>query len=261
MQALRPTLESLQTQVFRPNCAIVVMCTRGSLELQINFQQFRCTTGHFIIIIPQQIVQFTSISPDFDGLAMAFANSFLQTLNIGSILQPSLSVRQSPLVEAIPGVEEAFTNLYGMIRGLLFAPNHPHRDHVMRLLVEAYFFGMYHYLQNTPIRLNTAEFHTDSFLRLAQQQARQHHEIDYYASQLGLSKKRLAACVSQVTGRTVSDWIDSHILLEAKWQLKSTQKSVKQIAAELYFSSPSSFGAWFKHHTDTTPALFRQLGQ
>lgn len=261
LQAQRPSLEPLLGQSFRPDWAVVVMCTQGSLDLCVGYRQFCCPSGHFVITLPHQIVQLNRLSPDFDGLVMAFASPFLQSLNIGSALQPYISVRRQPLIKAVPGIEEPFTNLYNMMRGLLRVPDHPHRDHVMHLLLEAYFFGMYYYLQGDPHQLTTAEFHTDSFLQLVEQQACRHHDVDYYASQLSLSKKRLTACVSQTTGRTASDWIDSHLFLEAKWQLQSTQKSVKQIAALLNFSTPSSFGAWFKHHSGITPAAFRQQEQ
>jgi len=261
VQAQRPIFEVLLGHAFRPNWAIVVMCTKGSFDATIGYRQFCCSSGHFLITLPQQIVQLNHISPDFDGLVVALASPLLQALNIGSVLQPYLAVRRQPLIVAVPGVEEPFTNFYNMLRGLLQVPDFPHRDHAIRLLVEANFYGMYYFLQKDVHQLATAEFHADSFLQLVAQQACCHHDVSYYASQLKISRKRLTACITQTTGRTASDWIDSYLLLEAKWQLQSTQKSVKQIAALLNFSTPSSFGAWFKHHTGTTPVNFRQQGQ
>ena len=45
--------------------------------------------------------------------------------------------------------------------------------------------------------------------------------------------------------------------MEAKMQLKSTSKTVQQIAFELNFPNQSFFGKYFKKNTSLTPSEYR----
>lgn len=99
-----------------------------------------------------------------------------------------------------------------------------------------------------------AELHTEQFLRLVEQHFRQQHSLDWYASQLNVSPKRLRICVKQTSGRTATEWIDRHRLHEATRLLRQGHRSVKEVAAALGFPNQSAFGTWFKRQTGTSPS-------
>ena len=58
-------------------------------------------------------------------------------------------------------------------------------------------------------------------------------------------------------GKTASDVINDHIILEAKRFLLATSEQVNQIAYHLGYEDPSYFIRFFKKHTGYTPEAFR----
>ncbi|CAM1372457.1 AraC family transcriptional regulator [Tenacibaculum litopenaei] len=84
------------------------------------------------------------------------------------------------------------------------------------------------------------------------------HSPSYYASILNIHPNHLNAVVKSITGQTALNTIHTHILKLAKAELLQTAKSVKEIAYQLHFDSPSHFGAFFKKHTGSTPITYRK---
>ncbi len=84
------------------------------------------------------------------------------------------------------------------------------------------------------------------------------HSTSYYAQKLNVHPNHLNAVVKTITGKTALHQIHHHILQLAKSQLVQTQKSVKEIAYELYFESPNNFSAFFKKQSGFTPGNYRK---
>ncbi|GAB4006594.1 AraC family transcriptional regulator [Spirosoma migulaei] len=79
-----------------------------------------------------------------------------------------------------------------------------------------------------------------------------------YAEQLNLSTPYLNECVKTATGHSVSFHIQQRIVLEAKRLLHHSDKSVKEIAAELGYEDYSYFVRLFRKAAGMTPLAFRR---
>ena len=75
-----------------------------------------------------------------------------------------------------------------------------------------------------------------NFIRLLPQHFAEHHDIAFYASALNISSVYLSRVVRQVTGRTVIDYINQHLLMEASYLLRTTSLSITEIADRLHFA-------------------------
>jgi AraC family transcriptional activator of pobA len=82
--------------------------------------------------------------------------------------------------------------------------------------------------------------------------------VNFYAEQLCVHPNHLSAVVKRETGNPALTFIHSQIIEEAKLLLLESEMSVKQIAYRLAFKEPSHFNAFFRKHTDITPATFRK---
>ncbi|MCR4811332.1 MAG: AraC family transcriptional regulator [Bacteroidales bacterium] len=235
---------------------VLLLCRGGTIDLRLNHHNLHITPNTALIILPRMIVETLAVSEDASILTLLLSERFTKSLNLGSSVRTSLSIRRQPLLTMPQGLSSAFLNIYGMIRGMLQQPSHPHLDHVLRLLLEAAFFGIGPYLLSAEsMRVaSAAELHTEQFLHLVEQNFRQHHALDWYAQQLDITPKRLSICVKQTSGRNSTEWIDQHILLEADKLLRDRTLTVKEIASFLGFPNQSSFGTWFKRHTNICPS-------
>ncbi len=235
---------------------VFLMCRSGLLHIRLNYHELSLVAGQILIALPGMIIDTLEVSPDFRATTMILSERFTDSLNLGSSYRIMLSIQRQPVVTLMAGMEDAMLNFVGMIRGLLTLPSHPNLDRVVHLLFEAWFFGFGPYLHSTESQriATTAEQHTEHFLRLVEQNFRQQHSLDWYASQMSITTKRLGICVKQTSGRTAADWIERHRLLEAVHLLRGGKLSVKEISFRLGFPNQSTFGTWFKRHTGASPS-------
>ena len=96
-----------------------------------------------------------------------------------------------------------------------------------------------------------------AFMRLLNQHFIEHHDISFYAEQLHITTIHLSRIVRQVTGRTVVDYINQMLLMEASWLLQTTDQSIAAISEQLHFSDQSSFGRFFTRMKGVSPKAYR----
>jgi len=76
---------------------------------------------------------------------------------------------------------------------------------------------------------------------------------DFYARKMELSTKRLNEIVKKVSGYTITQIIHNRLILEAKREMVSKDKTIQTISIELGFENPSYFSRFFKKHELITP--------
>ena len=96
-----------------------------------------------------------------------------------------------------------------------------------------------------------------AFMRLLNQHFIEHHYIGFYAEQLHITTIHLSRIVRQVTGRTVVNYINQMLLMEAAWLLQTTDLSIAAISERLHFSDQSSFGRFFTRMKGISPKAYR----
>ncbi len=97
-----------------------------------------------------------------------------------------------------------------------------------------------------------------NFIRILPLHFAEHHDIAFYASQLNISNVYLSKVVRQVTGRTVVDYINQFLTMEASFLLSTSQLSIVQIAERLHFADLSSFSKFFSRMKGLSPKAYRE---
>ncbi|MCD6010766.1 MAG: helix-turn-helix protein [Flavipsychrobacter sp.] len=97
----------------------------------------------------------------------------------------------------------------------------------------------------------------DQFLSLLETNISENKEVSYYAGLLNLSPYQLNAITRETLGKTSSEVINEHIVLEARRHVLGTSAQVKEIAYHLGFEDPSYFIRFFKRHTGYSPEALR----
>lgn len=97
----------------------------------------------------------------------------------------------------------------------------------------------------------------DEFQELLETNFAEHKQPSYYAEKLNLSLYQLNGITKSMLGKTSSEVINDHIVLEAKRYLRATTDQVNQIAFHLGYDDPSYFIRFFKKHTGQSPETFR----
>jgi AraC family transcriptional activator of pobA len=97
----------------------------------------------------------------------------------------------------------------------------------------------------------------EELLALVETHIADHKQVSQYADRLNLSPYQLNAITRATLGKTCSEIINEHIILEAKRHLLATSGQVKQIAHQLGYEDVSYFIRFFKKHTGHSPEAFR----
>jgi AraC-like DNA-binding protein len=84
-----------------------------------------------------------------------------------------------------------------------------------------------------------------------------HKQVSEYAAMMNLSVYQLNAITKETLGKTCSELINEHIILEAKRYLLATADQINQIADLLGYEDVSYFIRFFKKHTGHSPETFR----
>ncbi|MDB5276620.1 MAG: helix-turn-helix protein [Ferruginibacter sp.] len=98
----------------------------------------------------------------------------------------------------------------------------------------------------------------EEYLELLENHIATHKQVAQYTDLMNLSSYQLNEIVKSSIGKTASDMINEHIILEAKRYLLATPNQVKDIADQLGFEDTSYFIRFFKKHIDHSPEAFRQ---
>lgn len=96
-----------------------------------------------------------------------------------------------------------------------------------------------------------------NFLRILEQNFRQPHDVEFYASQLFMSARNLNLITQNILQQSVSRIIETRKLIEAKNLLIATDKPVSEIGFELGYEEKAYFTRVFKKNTGQTPTEFR----
>ncbi len=95
------------------------------------------------------------------------------------------------------------------------------------------------------------------FNLLLESHFRTEHEVQFYAGKLNKSPKTLSNLFASFNYPPPSKVIQNRIILEAKRHLYYTDKTAKEIAYSLGFTSPAHFSRFFKQHSGNNISLFR----
>jgi AraC-like DNA-binding protein len=78
------------------------------------------------------------------------------------------------------------------------------------------------------------------------------------ADLLNITTTYLSLIVRQMSGRTVQDVLASALVSEAAIRLKTTNRSITQLAADFHFSDQAAFTKFFTRMKGISPKKFRK---
>tara|TARA_B100000809_G_scaffold266153_1_gene327573 strand:+ start:1829 stop:2686 length:858 start_codon:yes stop_codon:yes gene_type:complete len=98
----------------------------------------------------------------------------------------------------------------------------------------------------------------EGFLGLVDEFYSENLPVSFYAEKLNITTTYLSRLVNEVYGKSVSEFINERVVLEAKRIIRLSSKSIKEISFELGFEDPSYFSRFFKKHVQLTPVQYRK---
>lgn len=116
------------------------------------------------------------------------------------------------------------------------------------------------YFKETDIIQHTSreEELTTAFFTLVREHFKEHHNVQFYANQLFVTRKYLSRVIKKTMAKTPRDIINQVLLIEAKLLLKNSGANVNEVTSILNFSDQAIFSKFFKKHSGKTPSEYRK---
>lgn len=237
---------------------------QGWLNLKYNNRPIRLERGDMYIYSPGFQVTIESGSEDYHAIClMADEGMTLEMPAIRNIIRTAYL----PIAEwgqpVIRIAEPYFDRLWNRMQEIIDyqQSSHRFRSEVLRTLYTLFLLDLTDIQERVVGTEKYSERTTElfaSFMRLLPKHFVEHHDIGFYASELCVTTTHLSRVVRQITGRTVMDYINQMLLMEALWLLQSTDLNIAEIAERLYFADQSSFGKFFHRLKGVSPRSYRE---
>ena len=250
----------------RLDAFIIGVGTEGETSLTSNLQEFRLKKNSLFIFNPKDILQVQS-NDRFKAHLIVITPDFLKRINIDTnrMMPLFLQFGALPCMELTHAESQSLRSFISMVEQELKGPETDFSSEIIGGLIAATIYKvgdiLTHYLTEHPEvdspMHNRAEEYFKQFTELLGEHYKHERSVGFYARQLCITPKYLTTLIKRISGKSVSEWIDSYVILEAKTLLKYSNMSVQEIAYYLNFPNQSFFGSYFKRNAGMSPSQYK----
>ena len=238
---------------------------QGWITMLYNGREIHYTKDDLIIYTPGIVISVIDISDDYRGICLVADKDFVfesPTMRdaIRAAYLPVVEMKE-PRLTLMEEDNHHLMVLMGIIRRYLLSADHPFRSECLRTTYGLFLLELNAIQERTirdrrfPKRIEELFF---DFLRLVPIHFTKHHDVGFYASQLCITPRYLSQIVRNVSGRTVIDYINQMLLMEASYLLQQTSLPIADIAVRLHFSETASFTRFFTRTKGINPSEYRR---
>lgn len=246
--------------------AVSMICVSGKIEMKIDLNQYTLNHGCTMLILPGSFFQILNVDKGTKCLFMAISPDFVNYAGDVTLgIEFGRKLKNEPIHHPDAKDLEEHINIYKELKRKLTDKQYAFKEEVAQSYL--------HILQCNDFQLFVEETRQQQeskptsrkeelfvkFMGLVKNNYTEHRNIAFYADKLFVSPKYLSSIIHDVSGNYATDWINQHVVLEAKALLRAEGISVKDVSNRLNFANQSFFAKFFKKHTGYTPKEYKAL--
>ena len=258
-----------QMQVCRFPCRIdafiIGVGTEGETSVSFNLHEFKLKKDSIFIFTPKNVLQVNS-QQYFKADVIAISPDFMRRINIDikNMMPLFLKFVENPALTLTPEESRSMRGMIAQIERETRGPETHFSFDIVSGLIAATIYKvgdiMYHYLAEHPEEQNNshnrAEEYFKQFTHLLGEHFREERSVGFYARQLCITPKYLTTLIKRISGKSVSEWIDNYVILEAKTLRKYSNMSAQEIAYYLIIPNQAFFGSYFMRNSVMSPSQY-----
>lgn len=260
-------LEVLPIKNMQSEAYVLLVCIGGKGCATIEGKSYDVAKNDMFICQPHQLVEDVMFSYDFKFHGLLMSPRYFQSVFFlpSKMWKVGLDVRKMPMFHLSEKEMEGFLVNYEALKYKLACTDSPHHKESIKLFLQSLVYEMYDILapklqvpENIEYGYSSGEVLFGRFANLLSTEMPHRHPVGYYADKLCITPKYLSSICKKQTGKTASDIIDAMTVNYIKQMLTSSEKSIKEIAAEIGFDNLSFFGKFVKRELGLSPRDYRQ---
>ncbi|HET9135114.1 MAG TPA: helix-turn-helix domain-containing protein [Candidatus Kapabacteria bacterium] len=266
MMVMPGTLEdkhknSTSIPALRRQFNLIYLLLGGEHDVKLNTEQTDLKVND-LVIVPENTLYASDHIQHCIGYCIHFKTEFIQPLLSGPITAefPFLEFDAEHIVNI---TDEESTLIQQAFKDILkeYDRFSPEKDFVLRnyiLILLHRIREIYQRVRSTSQTKSRPEQLTTQFKHLVEKHFTEQRSVWAYAKMLNISPRYLSDVVKSTTGRSPLEIIHDILFLEAKSLLRSTDRSISEIAHELRFDDQAHFSHFVKKRTGSTPVELRK---
>lgn len=241
---------------------LVYLLVSGEHDVHLG-ADYRWLRPNDLVIVPENFLYASTKVRQCKGYCMHFMTEFIQPLLKGTLAEdfPFFDLQAEHIVNI---TQEESEMLQQSFRDIITEHERfsPEKDYLLRNYVHILLLRMREIYRPHANQIGENASRSmkiaNQFKHMVEKNFIETREVQQYASQLHITPKHLSEAVKSATGKTPRQIINDMLLLEAKVLLRSTDKTITEIAQELRFDDQSHFHRFIKQHTTCTPVQLRK---
>ena len=253
----------LHDYLFRLEMPLFALCTHGKATVHIDVNHYDIAPDCLIALMPNITLHGITPSDDihaiFLGVSLNFANELLP--DIHALLPVMFGTRENPVVELSDADSHCLQQFHAFLWHIVRTEHGKHKRQIVQNVLRAILYKLMEIYNPDDLAHRKRSRNEDiffEFAHLVERDFKISRTVQHYADLLCITPKHLTTVVKSVSKQTAGDWISNHVVVAAKVQLHSSEKSIQEIAMELNFPNQSFFGKYFKKHTGMSPQAYRR---
>ncbi len=250
--------KDLIQEIHRHDFFFILALRNGKGEHTIDFVPYKITNNSVFFMRPGQVHKLI-LKAGSSGYIIQFKKDFYLSNDKESLQL----LRKAGSTNYIQMSKELFDKLFSILK-FIFNESVDKNDRfedVIKLNLRILLIELVRHQQRTENdnnRKNTPNIdRLEEFSELLDLHIAVNKKASQYAEMLNLTLYQLNTLTHNALGKTSSELINEHIILESKRYLLTTSNQVKEIAYHLGYDDVSYFIRFFKKHTGYSPEAFR----
>lgn len=244
---------------------VIIMCVKGRLQVDINCNTYVIHPNDLLFCPPNIMLNDFQTSEDFEGKMIGLSERILQRLfhNSSDVWNKVFYICKNPIIHLEKESLNIFNYFYELVKLKINQSPRQYRKEVIHSILRAMLYEVYADLdrvvaptEDNLIRQGDLLFRR--FLKLLEENSGKERAVSYYAKELCVTPKYLSYACKASSQKTALKWIHDYTTESIRYQLKHSEKSIKEISDELNFPNISFFGKYVKTHFGMSPRAVRK---
>lgn len=237
---------------------------RGTAQVELDFCTYTLEKGQRIVLGADFYFQCLEASADFTVSYITFSQTIFHEITLPFDSSFFAFLNKYPL--SPPLSQEKKERVCRMMQFVYYI--YEEKEHTFRLpifknclqnfLMDIYDKTKAQFLHRNASNTTRQEELLEKFIALTFQHSGIRRNVQFYADQLCITTRYLSSILQSQTGHSPKEVIDTRCIQEIKMLLRTTNKSMQEIASQLNFPDQSFFTRYFKKHTGMAPAIYRK---
>lgn len=236
------------------------LCWEGEMEIEINLQSYKFDKRHLLCFTAPCACRIVKRSDGFRCVGLLLSKSFWRRLLFSERSLGTIAARDA-FIGVTDEERERLARFHELLCLCADAPDLHDPAGTLQHLIVGLLCQIRNICENRDAKaapvLHGEKLLFD-FLDSLHANYRRQRRVSFYADELSLTPRHLTTVIRQVSGRTVSQWIEEYTVLEAQILLRNSPMTIKEIAYELGFNDQSLFSKYFSRVAGISPEKYRR---